>query len=204
MNATQVNTMKQPLTRFSPGFLKQLRVSANVKQTHLAEIMRVSQSTVSKWETGATAPTKGQYFAILSFLSGPVSSVRDSWLTRLVASSKDPIHLICDQSHTLFAASETRVDEWKRSMAEVSRVPLCIDLPEDILSAEKQYQRNFKGLTASVSFVVRTEGRSEGLYAIKPALMLWERLQLTDGRVVRLVSNTSIRNTTQLIDDQLC
>jgi len=178
-------------TRFTAQWLRRSRRQFEMKQLHLADELGVSQVMISKWETGAEIPCKKHKRKLYHFFSSCHPTFPDHLMKSLVESSKMYTHLMCDTSHVLLAASESRESEWQRSASELVGEILCQNLPQDILSAEEKYLHIPIHQRIGRVFSVKTIGRKEGNYNIAPTLMHWESFHLADGQTVRLVTNTS-------------
>jgi len=169
--------------------LQRYRLVRGMKQSHLAELIRVSQSTVSKWERGLMVPNEDQYFQIIELLGAKPTAVTDTWLARLIETSRDPIHAICDITHRLLVASPARYQEWRRDRGEMFRRPLLHDAPDDIVDAERRLGQRDHVSPFEEPVIIKTAGQAVGRYLVTPGFVLWERLQLTDGTWVRLVTS---------------
>lgn len=175
---------------FSPEMLRKARRARSIKQEWLAEQLNVSQSTISKWENGASTPDPRQIAKIFDTLAIVFSHQTDDWLYRLVRNSTHKVHLMRESDHRLLAASEQRVTEWRRDYSEVAARPLSQDLPDDIAAAE----RHLRDLDYEAKWrrpaVLSVEGREAGgPYRIERGFLLWEWFMLSDGELVRLVTN---------------
>jgi transcriptional regulator with XRE-family HTH domain len=171
--------------------LRRYRAVRGIKQAHLAELIRVSQSTVSKWESGVVTPNEDQHFQIIELLGAKPTTVADTWLARLVETSTERIHAICDVTHRLLVASPARYQEWCTDPSEMFRRPLLYDAPADIVAAERRLVQRDHSSPFDEPVLVKTAGQAGGRYRVKPGLLLWERLQLTDGTWVRLVTSVA-------------
>jgi transcriptional regulator with XRE-family HTH domain len=170
------------------------RTVRGIKQTHLAQIIQVSQSTVSKWESGTAMPNANQYSQIVELLGAQPGAIADTWLARLIETSHERIHAICDITHRLLVASPARYQEWGSDRSEMFRRPLLDDAPDDIVEAERRLVQRSLSSPLDEPLLVRTAGQPAGghrRYCVKAGLLLWERLQLADGTWVRLVTNIS-------------
>ncbi|MBE7087358.1 MAG: helix-turn-helix transcriptional regulator [Clostridiales bacterium] len=49
--------------------LKELRVSKNLSQMQLANLLKISQSAIAKWELGKTEPTASAIIAVAKFFN---------------------------------------------------------------------------------------------------------------------------------------
>jgi len=173
--------------------LRRYRTVRGIKQTYLAEIIQVSQSTISKWENGTATPNADQYFQIVELLGAHPRTVADTWLTRLIETSHERIHAICDVTHRLLVASPARYEEWRSDRSEMLDRPLLRDAPDDIVDAERRLMQRHRGSPFDEPLLVRTAGQAwqRRRYRVEAGLLLWERLQLTDGTWVRLVTSIS-------------
>ena len=100
-------------TRFTAQWLRRSRRQFEMKQLHLADELGVSQVMISKWETGAEIPCKKQKRKLYHFFSSCHPTFPDHLMKSLVESSKMYTHLMCDTSHVLLAASESRASQIK-------------------------------------------------------------------------------------------
>jgi transcriptional regulator with XRE-family HTH domain len=172
--------------------LRRYRTVRGIKQIHLAEIINVSQGTISKWENGTTTPNAGQYFQIIELLGANPSAVQDTWLARLIETSHERIHAVCDITHRLLVASPARYQEWCSDRSEMFHRPLLQDAPDDIVDAEHRLVQRSRSTRLDEPLIVRTRGQAVGpdrRYRVEAGLLLWERLQLADGTWVRLVTS---------------
>lgn len=172
-----------------------MRVLRRIKQVHLAELLGVSQATVSRWESGTIAPDEEHGRRIRELLNGSLDHHGDRALKRLVESSALPIHLICDATHRLLAASPARERDWGRSVNELEGVSLWPFASRELEEAELKLAA--KGWQAepptselgSQPATIWTAGNSSNSEVrINPSLVLWERMSLTDGSIARLVT----------------
>lgn len=171
--------------------LRRWRQLRGLKQSHLAELLGVNQATVSRWEAGAQQPAGAQAAALARLLDAHLHPVKDAYLARMVASSTLPVHLICDATHRLFAASPARLAEWRRDADELLGVPLLPFAPADIAAAERRLGASgWDGLDAP-RVLLATAGRRGGPYRVAAGLVLWERIALSDGSFARLVTTVA-------------
>jgi transcriptional regulator with XRE-family HTH domain len=169
--------------------LRRYRTVRGIKQAHLAQLVRVSQSTISKWESGAAVPSADQHGQVIELLAAQPSAVANTWLARLVETSRDRVHAICDLTHKLLVASPTRYQEWCREPSEMFHRPLLDDVVGGIVEAERRLIQCEHSMPFDEPVVITTAGQTGGRYRVIPGLVLWERLQLTDGAWVRLVTS---------------
>src|SRR3954465_6734588 len=99
--------------------LRRFRRLNMVKQSAAAEMLGVSQGCVSRWESGAHRPDAAQRDRIVRLISASAGNDRDAALRRLVESSQRPVHLVCDATHQLLAASPSRAASWRTELSEL-------------------------------------------------------------------------------------
>lgn len=168
--------------------LRRFRRLNVVKQSDVAERLGVSQGCVSRWESGAHRPDPGQRERIVRMIAACAGDDRDSALRRLVEGSGRPVHLICDSTHRLLAASRSRAASWGIDLSELigrSLWPFAsaeIEAAESGLAASGWFERPWQRLELS------TGGNGRSDVPVPPGRMLWETLPLADGRVGRLTT----------------
>src|ERR1700687_442806 len=116
--------------------LRRWRRLRGIKQSHAAELFSVTQATLSRWEHGHHRLPDAAACKLSRLLAAPLDSAADAGLRRLVESSVLPVHLICDLSHRLLAASPARFAEWTAGAAELRGVSLWGFATDEIRSAE--------------------------------------------------------------------
>ncbi|ACP27418.1 putative transcriptional regulator, XRE family [Sinorhizobium fredii NGR234] len=164
--------------------LKRLRLLRGIKQSHVAELLGVTQATVSRWETGVLIPAEDQQ-AALEHLFAREDSTADAAIKRLVETSTARVHLICDHSHRLLAASPARRAEWRRDMLGT---PMFRYASDDIQHAEATLQDLGWHEGETTSLVVETGPNGRYDVPIVAGRVLWERIPLADGAMGRLVT----------------
>jgi transcriptional regulator with XRE-family HTH domain len=167
--------------------LKRVRQQRGLKQSHVAELLGVTQATISRWERGELeiSPERIEYLHRCASTALPMT---DCHLKRLIRNSLSPIHLICDATHQLLTASPARLQEWGRQPSELYGKSLWQFATDEIREAEERLSSIgwCEGLTHSVA--IYTRGREERGLRIFPGWLLWERILLSDGSVGRLVT----------------
>jgi transcriptional regulator with XRE-family HTH domain len=103
-----------------------------MKQAHVAELLGVTQSTVSRIECGELKPAGILRNRLLDLVSARIHPAHDAALRRLIEASASPVHL----THRLLAASSPREREWRRAAAELRDQSLWRYASEAIRSAE--------------------------------------------------------------------
>ena len=186
------NRMGLDMRNFAPA-LRRLRQLRGMKQSHLAELMRVNQATVSRWERGVLKPSPAQVAALQRLLVTVADPAQDAALKRLVESSTLKVHLICDRTHRLLAASLPRRAKWRLDLSDLLGRTLLVYATPEILSAEAALDDSgwHEGEVSSVT--VSTGANSNPVLPILPGQMLWERIMLSDGRAGRLVTTLTVR-----------
>lgn len=168
--------------------LRRYRRLNMVKQSAIAEMLGVSQGCVSRWESGAHRPDAAQADRIVHLISVAVGNGHDAALKRLVEQSWQPVHLICDATHRLLAASASRAASWRTDLSELTGRSLWPFATPEIAAAEAGlydsgwYERPYQRLE------LRTDGNGRSDVPVPPGRVLWESLPLADGRVGRLTT----------------
>jgi transcriptional regulator with XRE-family HTH domain len=169
--------------------LRRWRRLRGIKQSHAAELLDITQATLSRWERGHHRIPEEAARKLSSLIAAPLDSAADGGLRRLVESSALPVHLICDLSHRLLAASPSRFAEWSVDAAELRGVSLWGFATDEIRSAEGRLSELgwYDEGVAQVSFW--TGPNDSPIVPIDPGILVWERLQLSDGTLARLVTS---------------
>ncbi len=159
-----------------------------VKQSAVAERLGVSQGCVSRWESGAHRPDAAQRDRIIRLICASAGNDQDSALKRLVEGSQRPVHLICDATHQLLAASRGRAASWRTDISELIGRSLWPFASAEIEAAEAGLCERgwFERPWQNLELCTGSNGRSD--VPVPPGLMLWETLPLADGRVGRLTT----------------
>ncbi|MEM8553343.1 MAG: helix-turn-helix transcriptional regulator [Pseudomonadota bacterium] len=175
------------LPAFGKRLQRQRRVMG-VKQSALAEMVGVTQTTVSRWESAAIVPDGAVQQRVFQMLSG--MRVHDGALQRLVEQSRASVHLIDDVSHVCLAYSTPRATEWRIGPRSLVGVSLWQFATDEIREAEAglQDQGWWDALAPDpVKFNKCCDAHAD--IRIPAGDTLWERLYLADGTPVRLVSS---------------
>nr|WP_307437727.1 helix-turn-helix transcriptional regulator [Labrys monachus] len=165
-----------------------MRLLRGMKQAHLAELLDVAQTTVSRWERGLLPLPEPRRAAIERLLAPPAGRAQDAALKRLVESSAGKVHLICDRTHRLLAASRPRQAEWKGDPSAFIGRSLLAYASAEILAAEARLGELGWHDGRLDSLAVDTGSNGHPLLPIRPGRMLWERIVLADGTAGRLVT----------------
>lgn len=171
--------------------LKRWRCLRGVKQSHAAELFGVTQATLSRWERGHHRIPEEAARQLARLLGAPLDSAGDAGLRRLVESSTLAVHLICDLSHRLLAASPARCAEWTADPAELRGVSLWGFATDEIRQAESRLGEAGWYDDGAARLRFWTGPNDSPVVTIVPGILVWERLQLSDGTLARLVTSTA-------------
>lgn len=181
--------------------LRRLRRLGGIKQSHVAELAGVTQATVSRWESGAHAPDPDQAERILRILEARLDGNADRALKRLIESSARSVHLVCDATHTLLAASPGRETEWLHPVGDYLGQRMFRFATDEIRRAEEQLVE--LGWFEPMGPPILLWNSLNELPEIRmlPGLMVWERVRLADGGMARLCSKLTSDEVPVLVPD---
>ena len=171
--------------------LRRWRRLRGVKQSHAAELLGVTQATLSRWERGHHRLPEAAERKLAQLLRAPLDSAGDAGLRRLVEGSALSVHLICDLSHRLLAASAPRVINWAADLAEMRGRSLWRFATEEIRAAESRLGELGWYDDGTTELRFWTGANRDPLVPIEPSLLVWERLTLSDGTLARLVTTVA-------------
>ncbi|MBO6676200.1 MAG: helix-turn-helix transcriptional regulator [Rhizobiales bacterium] len=158
-----------------------------LKQEALATALDVSQTSISRWESGAHVPeTQIQHDALACLAS---ARTNDAALKRLVESASLCVHLVDEASHVCLAYSKRRAKDWNSTDRGLLGMSLWRFATEEIRLAESQLEDH--GWWNDVVPMPKTVMTSEAVFPeikISEGGMLWERIYLADGTPARLVT----------------
>ncbi len=181
-------------TRGYPAFgkrVKRLRRSMGLKQAAVADLLEVNQTTISRWESGAQVPEPALQHAVFAAL-GPVRA-DDSALKRLIEHSADCVHLVEEASHRCLAYSASRARDWKTSQQALLGVSLWQFATDEIRRAEAELGgEGWWDLHTPNPKAFLTSEAVHDRIRISAGEIIWERLYLSDGTPVRLVSGSRV------------
>jgi len=169
--------------------LRRWRRLRGVKQSHAAELFGVTQATLSRWERGYHPVPEKAALALSRLLAAPLDSASDAGLRRLVESSALPVHLICDLSHRLLAASPSRCAEWTADAAALRGTSLWRFATDEIRAAESRLGEFGWYDEGTTRLAFWTGANRDPVVPISAGILVWERLQLSDGTLARLVTS---------------
>ena len=167
--------------------LRSWRRLRRVKQSHLGELLGVAQTTISRWEDGTQSPEAEQRVRLRSLLGARLDAAADSELARLVRTSPDHLHLICDLTHALLVASVARESEFGIPHSSLAGHLLWRYASPGIIEAERHLQEAGWYEPAPSAVTLRTGGNASRQVPIHDSMCVWTRMQLSDGSFARLV-----------------
>lgn len=167
--------------------LRMWRALRRMKQAHVAELLGVSQATVSRWERGEQAPTLPEREALRTLMAARLDGAADQALARLVRCSAREAHLICDLTHRLFAVSPSRERRWKVSAHALIGSSMWRYHTEAIARAEAALPALGWYGEAPPEVEVLTGANDSAEVPIRRGRCRWTRLRLSDGSYARLV-----------------
>lgn len=169
--------------------LRRIRVVRRLKQQALAELVGVTQATVSRWESGDLAPSLDQRRRLIRLLRSTATLNADHGLRRLVETSPLRVHLVCDITHRLLAASPTREAEWLSDARTWEGRSLYRFATDEIRQAEAKLDACgwFEGRVPGAYFWTEA-GDPRTPIRIQQGYCIWERLTLNDGSPVRMAT----------------
>ncbi|MGE0426045.1 MAG: helix-turn-helix transcriptional regulator [Reyranellaceae bacterium] len=171
--------------------LRVWRAMRRMKQGHAAELLGVSQATVSRWESGRQTPTHSERDALRTLMAARLDGAADLALGRLVRGSSREVHLICDLTHRLLAASPARERRWKVAASELMGTSMWRFHTEAIARAEAGLAAlGWYGETPP-EVEVLTGANDSAEVPIRRGLCRWTRLRLSDGGYARLVETAA-------------
>lgn len=168
--------------------LRRFRLLNGIKQGDVAERLAVTQASVSRWESGAHLPEAAMRDRILAMIAAHAGNDGDAALRRLIESSTAPVHLVCDATHRLLAASPARTEGWGSSADSFLGRSLWRFASPEIVAAEESlayrgwYDRPFQRLE------FHTGHNGSAVIAVLPSRMRWETVPLADGRIGRITT----------------
>lgn len=167
--------------------LRRWRVLNRVKQEALACELGVSQSRISRWESGQARPEGRHLLQITRLLRARPETAADKALLNLVSGSGAPVHLVCDLTHRLLAMSPARTREWRAPVAEFLNRPLWRFASEGIRSAEARLSEQGWYEPDCPDILFQTERADFPEMTIPESRIRISRLPLADGSFARLV-----------------
>jgi len=168
--------------------LRRWRRLRGIKQSHAAELFGVTQATLSRWERGQIRIPEETTRELTRVLGAPLDSTADAGLRRLVESSTLHVLLVCDLTHRLLAASPAHYAAWKKSPTALRGESLWRFATDEIRAVEGRLG-DLGWYDEGVPQVHFWTGANDNpIVPIPRGILLWERLQLSDGTLARLVT----------------
>jgi hypothetical protein len=109
-------------------------------------------------------------------------------LKQLVEDSVRPVHLICDRTHRLLAASRPRQTEWRAPLGAFLGRSLFSYASAEIAAAEQSLEERGWHEGRLSSLILDTGANGNALLPIAAGRVTWERIMLSDGSAGRLVT----------------
>jgi transcriptional regulator with XRE-family HTH domain len=171
------------------GFaLRRWRILNRVKQNHAAELFGVSQSTISRWESGTQQMEQAERAKIHAVVVARIDAAADAVLAQLVRESPRLVHLVCDNTHVLLACSQAREREFGIAYSELRGRSLRGFATEEIAIEDSRLeQRGWYDIPTPEPVIVETGANNSVFVPILPSVCRWTRLTLSNGAVARLV-----------------
>ncbi|MBO9698079.1 MAG: helix-turn-helix transcriptional regulator [Sphingopyxis sp.] len=168
--------------------LRRFRRLNGIKQGHVAELFAVSQGSVSRWENGTHEPDALHRERIAAFIAAHTAGDSDRALKKLVETSTQAVHLICDATHRLLAASKARAALWEDDAQSYIGTSLWRFASPEIIAAEEGlgdagwFDHPYQALHFD------TGGNNSNEIPVAPSRICWETIPLSDGRTGRLTT----------------
>lgn len=172
-----------------PGVaLRRWRLLHRVKQSHAAQVFGVTQSTISRWESGVQAMDPVAHKQLEQLLAARLDAAADHVLARLVSESPRPMHLVCDLTHRLLACSPSRAGEFTRPISELMGCSLWRFATPEIMRKELALNASgWRETLAPPAVEFSTSANDSLLVPITQGVCRWTRIPLSDGTAARLV-----------------
>lgn len=168
--------------------LRRWRLVHRVKQSHAAERLGVTQSTISRWEAGSQAMGAAERYAVERIVAARLDNAADRVLASLVTDAVRAVHFICDHSHRLLACSGPRARAFGIDAQALLGTSLRRFATGELAAADDRLGETGWYDQVVVEPVVIDTGRNRSrLVPIGPGRCRWTRFLLSDGAAVRLV-----------------
>lgn len=172
-----------------PGIaLRRWRLLHRVKQSHAAQLFNVTQSTISRWESGIQAMDPATHQQLEGLLAARLDTAADQALARLVRESSQAIHLVCDLTHRLLACSPSRAAQFSSPLVDLMGQSLWRFATQEIQLIEVTLEHTgWRETPAPPALEFITGSNDSSVVPIRPSLCRWTRISLSDGSAARLV-----------------
>lgn len=167
--------------------LRRWRALNRIKQTTVAEELGVSQTTISRWENREQTPEPRDVRRLTRLLAAEPTASSDRALIDLVRAAAAPMHLICDLTHRLIAASPARLVTWRVGVDELIGTSLWRFASQGIQSGEAALAAQGWYEPIAPDVAVETEFASFPELTIDAARIRYTRMPLAGGGFARLV-----------------
>jgi transcriptional regulator with XRE-family HTH domain len=168
--------------------LRRWRALHQVKQIHAAELFNVSQSTISRWESGMQEIDAEHAQKVLGYVSKSMDSSATSALVRLVRTSSIALHLIDDITHVLIAASPKRLDEFSISPTQAIGRSMWRYASSAVVEAESKLENiGWHELPSPPEVTFDIDRNTSDEVRIADGTCRWSKVLLADGHALRLV-----------------
>ncbi|MEQ9328695.1 MAG: helix-turn-helix transcriptional regulator [Rhodospirillales bacterium] len=158
-----------------------------VKQSHAAEMIGVSQATISRIENGDHVPTGRELGVIRNLVAARLSDAGDRALAQLVRHSAMAVHLVCDDSHRLLALSPGRQRQARGDARNLIGRSLWPCASPEIVRLESELEDLGWFEPAPEAIVRRTSAHHGPFLDIVESRFRATRIRLSDGSYARLV-----------------
>nr|WP_315493031.1 helix-turn-helix transcriptional regulator [uncultured Pseudomonas sp.] len=174
-----------------PGvMLRRWRLLHRVKQSHAAELFNVTQSTISRWESGVLELDPLAHKKLEQLLAARLTTAADKALGRMVRESSRPVHLMCDLTHRLLACSPSRAAQFTSPVSELLGRSLWRFATPNIISTELALDKlDWREAFAPPALEFLTGHNNSSIVPISQSLCRWTRMPLCDGTTARLVES---------------
>jgi len=167
--------------------VKRWRQVNRIKQEALALELGVSQSMISRWESGRAQPEGRERARLVRLLHARPNTAADAALLELVSTSANRVHLVCDLTHRLLAASPARAREWHAPVEDLMGTSLWSFASDGIREAEHRLDAAGWFEPHAPEIVFRTERAHFKAMTIPESQVKITRVPLSDGSFARLV-----------------
>lgn len=158
-----------------------------VKQSHAAEIIGISQTTVSRIENGEHVPIGRELETIRNLVAARLTDAGDRALAQLVSTSTTALHMVCDDSHRLLALSPGRRRQVRGDSRDLIGHSLWPCASPEIVRLENELEDLGWFEPAPDPVIRRTSAHHGPMLDIVESSFRATRLRLSDGSYARLV-----------------
>jgi transcriptional regulator with XRE-family HTH domain len=186
----KMNDSNSPVPRSGRAIGRSLRIWRQlhrIKQSHAAEIIGVSQATISRIEAGEHIPTGRELARIRQLVAARLTDSGDKALAGLVTNSSQAVHLVCDDSHRLLAISSGRRRQVRGDADELLGRSLWSCASPEIVRLEAELEDLGWFEPAPPPVIRRTSAHHGPMLDIVESRFRATRLRLSDGSYARLV-----------------